>query len=65
MTVLHLGRRTKFPRVSMVSANALCANFPDNEEVHKDIWSIVASRPATPVNYETLEEILKLIRKDC
>lgn len=58
MTVLHLGRKTKFPRASMVSANTLCSRFPEDTSTHQKIWSIVASRPTTPLNLATLETAL-------
>lgn len=58
MTVVHLQRPTKIHRVSLCSLNTLAARFPNNPQVHLEIYKVVASRHKAAINLATLEELM-------
>jgi hypothetical protein len=60
MAVIHISRKTKLLRKSISSANLLCAKYPNREDLHSSIWSIVASIPTKEFTLDTLEYAFRL-----
>lgn len=62
--VIHLHRPTKINRVSMSAASMVCRDYPNEVQMHKLVWGIVAAKPTSEMNYNMLNTVIEQLKKD-